>query len=139
MTISLIESLIGLSIGLATGAGFVALLTLLNIIPRLIQLSATNRYLKVYIGAVILGTLFGTYLSFSNVIWPLTNVFLILWGILHGIFNGLLAAALAEVLNVFPILFRRINVDHYRLTLFMAIVFGKIFGSLFQWLVFVKL
>jgi len=136
--ISLIELFIGFSIGLATGAGFVALLTLLNIIPRLIQLSETNRFLKVYIGAVVFGTLFGSLLSFSNVTWQLTKVSLILWGIFHGIFNGLLAAALAEVLNVFPILFRRIKADKYRLTLFMAIVFGKIFGSLFQWIIYVR-
>jgi len=137
--IRLSELLIGFSTGLATGAGFVALLTLLNIVPRLIQVSRTKKFLKVYIFAVISGTLVGTILSFSQISWHQSNVILIIWGLFHGVFNGMLAAALAEVLNVFPILFRRIQLDRYRLILFMAIVFGKVFGSLFQWIIFVKL
>lgn len=136
--IHLIETLFGFAFGLATGAGFVAILTLLNIIPRLIQMSESKYYLKVFIAAVILGSLFGTLLSFSMFSLRLNHMSLILWGIFHGIFNGLLAAALAEVLNVFPILFRRIKLEEFQLILFMAIVFGKVFGSLFQWIFYVK-
>lgn len=138
MTINLIEILFGFAFGFATGAGFVAILTLLNIVPRLIQLSQSNKYLKVFIGAIFFGSLFGTLLSFSRFTLPFNNVLLMIWGLFHGVFNGLLAAALAEVLNVFPILFRRIKAQQYQLILFMAIVFGKVFGSLFQWLIYVK-
>lgn len=137
--ISLVQIIIGLAAGLATGAGFVALLTLLNIIPRLIQLSQTKQFVKIYIGSVISGTLFGSILSFYNISWEQTSFLLVIWGIFHGVFNGLLAAALAEVLNVFPILFRRIHLEQYKLLLFMAIVFGKVFGSLFQWIFYVRM
>lgn len=137
--INLIQIIIGLSAGLATGAGFVALLTLLNIIPRLIQLSETKSFVKLYIGSVITGTIFGSILSFYNISWQQPSFLLVIWGVFHGVFNGLLAAALAEVLNVFPILFRRIHLEHYKLLLFMAIVFGKVFGSVFQWVFFVRM
>lgn len=136
--LKLAEIMIGLASGLAVGAGFVAFLTLLGIIPRLIQISKSEKYIKVYGTCVILGSLFGTYLSFTTITWNESALILFFWGCFHGIFNGMLAAALTEVLNVFPLLSKRIGVDRYILSLLMAIVFGKIVGSLFQWLVFVK-
>lgn len=138
LLISLVEAVIGLAAGLAVGGGFVAFLTVLGIIPRLIQLSRTDHFLLVYIASVILGTLFGTYMSFADVTWNQPTVILVLWGCFHGIFNGMLAAALTEVLNVFPILSKRIGMDDKLLWLLMAIVFGKIAGSIFQWTIFVR-
>ncbi|PAV29547.1 stage V sporulation protein AB [Virgibacillus profundi] len=135
---NLIQIIIGFSGGLAVGAGFVAFLTVLGIIPRLIQLSKSEKLLKVYIGCVIFGILFGTYLSFTNITWEQPMILLAFWGLLHGIFNGMLAAALTEVLNVFPILNKRLGIDQHILWLLMAIVFGKIAGSIFQWTIFVK-
>ena len=110
---------IGFASGLVVGTGFVAFLTVLGIIPRLIQLSKTDRYVRAYEYAVVLGALFGTYLSFSDITIHLSILAIIIWGAFHGVFIGMLAAALTEVLNVFPVL-------------------GKIFGSLFQWTIFVK-
>lgn len=133
-----IEVIIGFSGGLAVGAGFVAFITVLGIIPRLVQLSKTMHLLKVYTACVVIALLFGTYLSFTDVTTAQPAIFLLFWGLLHGIFNGMLAAALTEVVNVIPILSRRIRMDNYLLILLMAIVFGKIAGSLFQWTVFVK-
>ncbi|AHA58148.1 stage V sporulation protein AB [Geobacillus genomosp. 3] len=49
----------------------------------------------------------------------------------------MLAAALTEVLNVWPILAKRIGVDDKIVILLMAIAFGKVAGSLFHWLYFV--
>ncbi|WP_164218173.1 stage V sporulation protein AB [Virgibacillus sp. YIM 98842] len=133
-----IQLLVGFSGGLAVGAGFVAFLTVLGIIPRLIQLSKTVKYINVYISSVIFGSLAGTFLSFTSVTWNQPILLLLLWGLLHGIFNGMLAAALTEVLNVFPILYKRLGIDRHLIWLFMAVVLGKIAGSLFQWLYFVK-
>ncbi|MFD1171653.1 stage V sporulation protein AB [Oceanobacillus picturae] len=135
---NLIQVVIGLSSGMAVGGGFVAFLTVLGVIPRLIQLSKTGRMLKVYIGCVIAGSLFGTYLSFTSINWEQPLIILVIWGLFHGIFNGMLAAALTEVLNVFPILSKRIGMDGYLLWMLMAILFGKVAGSLFQWIYFVK-
>ncbi|WP_373892692.1 stage V sporulation protein AB [Virgibacillus sp. CBA3643] len=137
LLLNLIQMIIGFAGGLAVGGGFVAFLTVLGIIPRLIQLTKTEKLLKVYAACVILGTLFGTYLTFTNLTWNQPIILLLLWGIFHGIFNGMLAAALTEVLNVFPIISKRIGMEKYILWLLMAFVFGKIAGSLFQWLYFV--
>lgn len=120
------------------GAGYVAILTVLGIIPRLIQISRLKYSIHIHSLAVILGVLFGTYLTFTQLTWNQSVIFLIIWGAVHGIFNGMLAAALAEILNVFPLLSKRIGLEKYLFFLLMAIVFGKISGSLFQWLILVK-
>ncbi|WP_087971583.1 stage V sporulation protein AB [Oceanobacillus rekensis] len=138
LLINLLQIFIGFSGGLAVGAGFVAFITVLGIIPRLIQLSKMESLIKVYSASVILGLIMGTYFSFADVTLQQPVFALAIWGIFHGIFNGMLAAALTEVLHVFPILSRRIRVENYLLFLLMAIVFGKIFGSLFQWTYFVR-
>ncbi|WP_085991982.1 stage V sporulation protein AB [Oceanobacillus senegalensis] len=135
----LFQIVIGFSGGLAVGGGFVAFITVLGIIPRLIQLSKTYKLVKVYTASIIIGLLFGTYLSFADVNLHQPVFLLTIWGLFHGIFNGMLAAALTEVLNVYPILTRRIRLERSLLILLMAITFGKIFGSLFQWTIFVKL
>ena len=137
--INIVQVFIGFSGGVVVGAGFVAFITVLKIIPRLIQLSKTEKLIKVYSGCIVLGLLFGTFLSVFNSSWNQPLFILILWGLMHGIFNGMLAAALTEVLNVFPILSKRVGVDSILLWLLMAIVFGKIVGSLFQWLYFVTI
>ncbi|WP_277923939.1 stage V sporulation protein AB [Halobacillus yeomjeoni] len=134
----MIEALIGLASGIAVGTGFVAFLTVLGIVPRLMQLSHSEEKLRHYEMAVILGVFFGIYLSFGDFPIEVTIIGLIIWGLLHGIFIGMLAAALTEVLNVFPLLFKRIGVDGFLFTLLMALVLGKIAGSLFQWIIFVR-
>lgn len=135
---NVIQIIIGFSSGLAVGSGFVAFLTILGVIPRLLQLSNAVKYVKVFVGCIIIGTLFGSYLSFTPYVLDRSHVLLLVFGLSHGIFNGMLAAALAEVLNVFPILTKRLHVKKYLLSLLMAIVFGKVVGSLFQWLYFVQ-
>lgn len=136
--LSLLEIIVGFAGGLAVGSGFVAFITVLGIIPRLIQLSESEQYLKVFVACVICGTLFGTFVSFTDIHFNRSIIILSTWGLLQGMFNGMLAAALTEILNVFPILSKRIGMSDYLIPFLMAIILGKIAGSLFQWLVFVK-
>ncbi|MGM8214025.1 stage V sporulation protein AB [Bacillaceae bacterium W0354] len=138
MTIShLIEIFVGLAGGLAVGSGFVAFLTVLGVIPRLVQLSKSKGAVRLYEASVILGAIFGILISFTDQFFYLPIWLEMFWGLLHGIFIGMLAAALTEVLNVFPILAKRIKLDRHLEVLILAIVFGKIVGSLFQWIIFV--
>lgn len=55
-----------------------------------------------------------------------------------GTFIGMLAAALTEVLNVLPILAKRVRVEEKIIVLLVALVLGKVIGSLFHWIYFVK-
>lgn len=129
--------LVGLASGLAVGSGFVAFLTVLGVIPRLTQLTKTMNLISWYEWSVVLGALLGTAGSIRDPILNFSQYLAIPLGLAGGIFVGMLAAALTEVLNVLPILAKRIRVDDKLEILLMAIVLGKVFGSLFHWIYFV--
>src|SRR5690554_6831853 len=121
--------IIGLSGGVAVGAGFVAFITVLGIIPRLMQLTKSMKMLIHYEGAVVLGSISGAWLGLQQPVFSFPKLLLCLLGIFYGVFVGMLAAALYEVLDVFPILFKRIRLNERIFQLIMALVLGKIFGS----------
>lgn len=135
---SLFLGLAGFAGGIAVGAGYVAFITVLGIIPRLMQLTKTWKKIRSYEWAIIAGVLAGTIASFASVTVRLPALSLIPLGLLSGIFIGLLAAALTEVLNVFPLLAKRVGVHRRIIALMMAIALGKVAGSLFHWLYFVS-
>lgn len=134
----LLAILIGFSGGISVGAGYVAFLTVLNIIPRLTQLTKSVRYVHFYEGAVILGAVVGTIFSLWDFTLNLSFLLLAVFGLLSGIFNGMLAAALTEVINVFPILAKRIGMQDSLVYILIALVLGRILGSLFQWLMYTQ-
>ena len=127
---------VGLAGGLAVGAGFVAFLTVLGVIPRLTQLTKTYHKLHYYEVGVIAGVVCGSIISLNDISLYVPAIILLFIGAFSGVFNGMLAAALTEVLNVWPILTKRIGVHDKLIYLLMAIVIGKICGSLFQWIFF---
>lgn len=131
-----LELFIGLSSGIVIGSAFLALLTFLGVIPRLLQWVKDAGNHKAFTASLLIGTLYGTYLTFSDIGLSFHHLVLVVWGILQGIFNGMLAVALVEVLHVFPIISKRLGLKNQINHLMMAVVFGKIAGSLLQWLYF---
>ena len=130
--------IIGFAGGLAVGCGFVAFLAVLGIIPRLAQLTKTPQFIREYEWSIVFSAVFGAWVSLRNDHFHLSHLLLIPIGLGAGIFVGMLAAALTEVLNVLPILAKRIGIHEQILLLLMAIVLGKMFGSLFHWTLFVS-
>ncbi|BBH21056.1 stage V sporulation protein AB [Paenibacillus baekrokdamisoli] len=129
--------LLGIAGGLAVGSGLVALLIVLDLIPRLAQLSYGFRKSLWYETAVVSGAVFWSLADFLDIrLWLPSHSSLIFVGLLDGIFIGMLAAALTEVMNVLPILAKRLRLSGYLVSLLMAMVLGKVTGSLFDWLVF---
>jgi len=124
----------GLAGGIAVGSGMVAFLIVLDVIQRLAQVSHTYSYLQRYEEAVIAGALVFTVLDFAGVRLSAPPLVAGAFGLFAGCFVGLLASALTEVINVLPILAKRVGLEAYMLVLLMAMVFGKVFGSLFEWL-----
>ncbi|SHE44637.1 stage V sporulation protein AB [Seinonella peptonophila] len=133
---SLIAILLGFAGGIAVGGGFVAFITVLDIIPRLVQLSRSPSALYAYEWAIILGVISFTVWDFFDLALHASPYFLLILGLFMGIFIGLLAAALTEVMNVIPILAKRLGMHMYLAYLLVAMVLGKVCGSLFQWLFF---
>ncbi|GER66075.1 stage V sporulation protein AB [Weizmannia acidilactici] len=127
----------GLGGGLVAGCGYVAFLTVLGIVPRLVQLSKTAKFIQYYEWAVVLGVLSGTWWGLGDAGGRLPLFVAAPAGLFCGVFVGMLAAALTEVINVIPIFSKRIGMDRRLISALMAIVIGKVAGSLFQWLYFV--
>ncbi|VEF47912.1 SpoVAB [Bacillus freudenreichii] len=120
------------------GIGFVAFLTVLGVIPRLTQLTKTGESIRSYEWAVVISVVIASLADLNNFSIPIGSGILIPIGFASGIFIGMLAAALTEVLNVLPILSKRIGMEGMLISLLMALVIGKLAGSLFQWLFFVN-
>lgn len=121
--------LFGFSGGAMVAAGVFAFLAAIGIVPRMAKRTRTQKYLWMYEDAIVLGGVFGTTAMFveyhlPHSAWMLSGV-----GLLFGIFVGVLAMALTEVLNVMPILMRRIGLQKGLQWLILAFALGKVFGS----------
>lgn len=132
----LILIFIGVAGGLAVGSGFVAFITVLDIVPRLAQLTREQVSVHVYEYAIIAGVISCTVLDGQSIVLGLPAIVIVPIGLCMGIFIGTLAAALTEVINVIPILVKRLNMQVHLLYLLMAMALGKTIGSLYQWLIF---
>lgn len=126
--------LIGLGWGVAVGSGFVAFITVLDIIPRLTQLTNCKYHIRKLEWALVSGVIFFTLVDFYGWQTALPKLAASLYGLFSGVFVGALAAGLTEALNVFPIIAKRLQMEDRLLYLLMAMVLGKITGSLLQWL-----
>ncbi|OLN23281.1 stage V sporulation protein AB [Domibacillus antri] len=127
---------LGIAGGLATGAGYVAFITVLGVIPRLMSATKTKPFIHLYELALVVGVLAGTCLHIFSVQLYIPAFVTAAIGLFAGLFIGMAAAALTEVLNVFPILARRAGVFEQINILMMAVALGKTAGSLVQWIFF---
>ncbi|KGG81163.1 stage V sporulation protein AB [Caloranaerobacter azorensis] len=132
---TIILALIGFSGGIVIGSAFIAVIVLLNIIPRLAQMSHTEKFISVYEKVMILSVVLITLLDFFDVTLKINEIYLIPIGLIMGIFIGILAAALAEVIDVVAVFERRVKIKDYIFYILLAIALGKTVGSLVQWLI----
>lgn len=133
----------GVISGVATSAGVIALLTKLGVVPRMIaRWQVANAVLPCEF-AVVLGAVGGCVLSITKTpgTWAgWMDVFFIQQGVLlvvalcSGIYVGCQAMALAEILNVFPILFRRAKLQLGLRYTVLAVAMGKLVGSLWYFI-----
>lgn len=136
MCILIVSSLI---FGGATAAGVIALLTKLGVVPRMIGRFQLAGGVLSCENAVVLGTMTGCVLSLSSGqnsfvlaggLYFLLQFLVLLAALGTGIYVGCQAMALAEILNVFPILFRRAKLQLGLQYLVLAVALGKLAGSL---------
>ena len=122
--------LFGIAAGSATSAGVLAFLLKIGIYPRMIGSSHTVRLLKFYEWMIILGIICGGIFSeYPDLALPVGYWFVILWGLCAGMFVGCVSAALAEVLSIFPVLFRRLNVKSGMSFYMIMMALGKMSGA----------
>lgn len=102
--------------GIAVSAGTFAFLLVIGVIPRMIKRCNFGERILMVENTVILGVLTGAVFSVmewkAQLPYPwLAHVILGAYGTAAGIFVGCTAVALAEILNTFPDLFRRLYIQ----------------------------
>lgn len=127
--------IIGLSAGIAVGSALASFITLLDIIPRLMQLTNSYKKLGLYQIIIIVATIASVIMDFFNLSVYSNIFFLIPIGFFIGGFIGLIASALAEILNVIPVLENKLRLKELLPIPVLAISLGKVVGSLIDWLI----
>lgn len=119
--------------GLTAGSAAAAFLALLEVIPRLMQISDTRDYIKLYQGVLTFGFVLFTLIYFSEFHLNLSKYVAIPAGFLYGMFIGVFSSALAEILNVIPVLVKKLKLRDHLIYVIYTIMAGKVIGSLFYW------
>jgi stage V sporulation protein AB len=130
----LMSSFIGFAEGVVVGGAVVSFLTILDIVPRLCWVSRTTGHIFWYETAIVGGAVFASLAYFMKPWFGLGHISIAFTGLVMGIFIGLIAAALAEVMNVLPIVTRRIGIEQFIGYIFPALILGKVVGSIIYWI-----
>ncbi len=121
--------------GLAVGSGLAALVVLLAVAVRLARITGTPGWSRAYEWALVLGSAAAA----SYEVWPWSlhgpRVGAAALGLGMGLFIGLLAASLAEVVAVVPLASRRLGLVAYMPRLVLAVALGKTLGAVLWLLV----
>jgi stage V sporulation protein AB len=124
---------LGFCAGAAVSAGTFAFLLVIGILPRMMCKANVKEHVLLLENIVIAGVIYGNIKS--TVSWSLALPFghaaAALFGLSAGIFVGQIAAALAEILHTFPIMFRRLHLKEGLEWVMAAMALGKLLGSLF--------
>lgn len=126
---------IGFSSGAVVSGGVFAFINAMGIIPRMAIRTKTKAYGKFYEDVIVLGGLFATIINLFVIELKIPNFIISVFALCVGMFMGMLAVALAEVLNVIPIIMRRNRMTKGLPWLVLSISIGKMVGSLVYFLV----
>lgn len=122
---------VGICGGLLVAGGLFAFLALVGVVTRLAAGTTTAKYLMFYEDMALLGCTAGNLLFLYRFGLPAGNIFLGMYGLGAGVFTGCLAAALAEVVNMMPVLSERVNLKKGMTGIMVMFALGKLVGSLF--------
>ncbi|WP_296645417.1 stage V sporulation protein AB [Romboutsia sp. 13368] len=124
----------GLSSGIMVGAGVIALLILVGIIPRMAQISNTRSFINFYEKIIVIGALLGSLISIQNISISIGKIGVLILGLSYGIFIGFLSSGLTEILDYIPIVSRRLKIPTlYLKYIIISLLIGKIIGAIIGW------
>lgn len=136
----LILIITGLSGGMITSAGIVALINVVDTVPRLAARTNTASRMHTYETSIILGGTLGNlqnmYMEKINLGRILISAYSSVFAVFSGIFVGCLIMALAETLQIMPIYIKRVKLKIGMAFMVICFSLGKFFGSM--WYFFVQ-
>lgn len=128
----IILAIIGFSSGAGIAGGLFAFVLSIGVINRMAGKTHTASHILFYEDSVLLGAVLGNLVSIFELGVPVGVPGEIVFGVFAGMFTGALAIALAEVLHVIPVLFRRANIYKGLGFVITSLALGKTLGSLLQ-------
>lgn len=129
-------SVFGAAAGGLTAAGYFAVITSIGIINRVADVTHTKQHLLLFEEVIIFGAIAGNILS----VFPIGGIFssggfIVLYGVVAGMFIGLFVVCLAETTKVLPIFLRRVRIGDGLGIIILMIGLGKAVGQLIYYLV----
>lgn len=128
-------AVVAVCFGLLAASGVLTVLLAVGLMPRYIARVHKAEHIVLFENVIVLGTMLGTMVDLFGYLFPQNNLGLlgfgirILYGFFSGIFVGSLALAIAEMLDAFPIFFRRANITGGIRWIIFSIAVGKMVGS----------
>ncbi|MBE5951176.1 MAG: stage V sporulation protein AB [Lachnospiraceae bacterium] len=122
-------AMIGLGGGMLVAGGLFAFLVTVGVVTRLAAGTKTAKFVMLYEDMALLGGAIGNIAYVYGAGLPTGVVGFALYGISSGIFTGCLAAALAEVINMLPVLSERLNMKKGMAVVMVAFAIGKLVGA----------
>lgn len=117
--------------GVLAGGAYSAFITLIRLIPRLMQLTETYSYERLYESVFITSTIVFSLTHFLDYSINIGRLGIIIVGLLMGIYLGMFTSALAETLNVIPIISKKFKIKKQLTAVIIAMAIGKVCGSLY--------
>ncbi len=127
-------ALIGLTSGIAVSAGIFAFIISLGFVERMAGATRTAPYIRLYETVILFGATAGNLVSIYHPRLPLGKGGAAIFGLFSGIFTGILAIALVEILQAVPILLRRVALRKGLGCVVLSLALGKMTGALIQFL-----
>ena len=118
--------------GGAISAGYIAFITLLGVFEKLSEKYKTNNLVRLLETVIILGVTFGNVIHLFQIALPVKIIGVVIYTLFGGIFIGCLSGALAETLDIFPILSRKFKVRDFLPYVIIAAALGKGIGSIVE-------
>ncbi len=122
--------------GASIAAAFVAFISLIGIFDKLSEKFKCGNNIRFIEGLIIIGVTFANSIDLFGIILPFGTIGFIIFNLFGGIFVGCLAGALAETLNIFPIISRRFNIRNFLPYVLIIAAMGKAIGCIVQLLLF---
>ena len=130
----IIRICLGLGAGFVVSGGVIAFISIIGVIPLMAYRTQTTHAMLWYENAIILGSILGSVFSMWRLSLPNIPLLIIILFFAFGMFVGALIIALAEVLDVMPIMNRRIKIRKGITFIVFALALGKLVGSLCYWI-----
>ena len=131
MSARIFLGVIGMCSGIAVAVAVTSFAAAVGVYPRLAAKSHGAKHMLMLETVAEAGVFTGAILTVFDVKIPWFYVTIPFWGFFMGNYVGCLIMALAEILQAFPIMFRRLHIKEGLPWLVTSIALGKICGSMY--------